>query len=55
MALLLVLGPHQALGLDMCWARGVLDAGDSVTTVDGQMIDRPVLERACGLLARAGG
>ncbi|MER7690810.1 aldolase/citrate lyase family protein [Streptomyces sp. NPDC097610] len=28
------------------WARAVLDAGESVTTVDGQMADKPVLERA---------
>jgi len=24
------------------WARAVLDAGESVTTVDGQMVDKPV-------------
>ncbi|MDX3387986.1 CoA ester lyase [Streptomyces niveiscabiei] len=39
---------------ELRWARSVLDAGDSVTTVDGQMVDRPVLERARGVLARAG-
>jgi citrate lyase subunit beta/citryl-CoA lyase len=32
------------------WARRVLTAGDSVSTVDGQMIDRPVLERARRML-----
>ncbi|MER5435820.1 CoA ester lyase [Streptomyces sp. NPDC002588] len=35
------------------WARGVLTAGDSVTTVDGRMVDKPVLERARHLLERA--
>ena len=35
------------------WARAVLGAGASVTTVDGQMVDRPVLERARGILALA--
>ncbi|MDX3311492.1 HpcH/HpaI aldolase/citrate lyase family protein [Streptomyces sp. NPDC054884] len=33
------------------WARAVLGAGDSVTTVDGQMVDKPVLERARRVLA----
>ncbi|MFJ9244749.1 HpcH/HpaI aldolase/citrate lyase family protein [Streptomyces sp. NPDC101776] len=36
---------------DLHWARAVLGAGDSVTTVDGQMVDKPVLERARRLLA----
>jgi citrate lyase subunit beta/citryl-CoA lyase len=35
------------------WARAVLDAGESVTTVDGQMVDRPVLIRARRVLAAA--
>ncbi|MGJ5797632.1 HpcH/HpaI aldolase/citrate lyase family protein [Streptomyces europaeiscabiei] len=35
------------------WARAVLDAGESVTTVDGQMVDRPVLIRASRVLAAA--
>ncbi|MFE7385287.1 HpcH/HpaI aldolase/citrate lyase family protein [Streptomyces zhihengii] len=39
---------------ELRWARSVVGAGDSATTVDGQMIDRPVLERARGMLARAG-
>ncbi|NEA98571.1 CoA ester lyase [Streptomyces sp. SID13726] len=39
---------------ELRWAHSVLDAGDSVTTVDGRMVDRPVLERARGVLARAG-
>ncbi|QNP65799.1 HpcH/HpaI aldolase/citrate lyase family protein [Streptomyces genisteinicus] len=39
---------------ELRWARSVVGAGDSVTTVDGHMIDRPVLERARGMLARAG-
>ncbi|MFB6850457.1 HpcH/HpaI aldolase/citrate lyase family protein [Streptomyces sp. NPDC056373] len=37
------------------WARAVLGAGDSVTTVDGQMVDKPVLERARHVLALAHG
>ncbi|GAQ64223.1 HpcH/HpaI aldolase/citrate lyase family protein [Streptomyces scabiei] len=37
------------------WARAVLGAGDSVTTVDGQMVDKPVLERARRVLAQAHG
>ncbi|MEU9360998.1 CoA ester lyase [Streptomyces sp. NPDC048301] len=36
---------------ELRWARTVLGAGDSVTTVDGQMVDRPVLERARRILA----
>ncbi|MFJ9174407.1 HpcH/HpaI aldolase/citrate lyase family protein [Streptomyces sp. NPDC102360] len=39
---------------ELAWARSVLAAGDTVTTVDGQMVDRPVLERARRLLAQAG-
>ncbi|MDH6622620.1 citrate lyase subunit beta/citryl-CoA lyase [Streptomyces sp. LBL] len=35
------------------WARAVLDAGSSVTTLDGQMVDKPVLERARRVLAQA--
>ncbi|MFF0164077.1 HpcH/HpaI aldolase/citrate lyase family protein [Streptomyces sp. NPDC005263] len=38
---------------ELRWARTVVGAGDSVTTVDGQMIDRPVLERARRLLVLA--
>lgn len=38
---------------ELRWARAVLDAGGAVTTVDGQMVDRPVLERARRTLARA--
>ncbi|MFE7967829.1 HpcH/HpaI aldolase/citrate lyase family protein [Streptomyces cellulosae] len=34
------------------WARAVVDAGESVTTVDGHMVDKPVVERARGILAR---
>ncbi|WP_419668618.1 HpcH/HpaI aldolase/citrate lyase family protein [Streptomyces sp. 2-1] len=37
------------------WARAVLGAGDSVTTVDGHMVDKPVLERARRVLALAHG
>lgn len=39
---------------ELRWARRVLGAGDSVTRLDGQMVDRPVLERARRVLARAG-
>lgn len=38
---------------ELRWARAVLDAGDAVTTVDGQMIDKPILERARRLLSPA--
>ncbi|MFK4267431.1 HpcH/HpaI aldolase/citrate lyase family protein [Streptomyces milbemycinicus] len=34
------------------WARAVLDAGEAVTTVDGQMVDKPVLARARRVLAQ---
>jgi citrate lyase subunit beta/citryl-CoA lyase len=36
---------------ELQWARAVLEAGDSVTTVDGQMVDKPVLDRARRILA----
>ncbi|MFF3191649.1 HpcH/HpaI aldolase/citrate lyase family protein [Streptomyces misionensis] len=36
---------------ELQWARTVLAAGESVTTVDGHMIDKPVLERARRILA----
>ncbi|TCP39357.1 citrate lyase subunit beta/citryl-CoA lyase [Tamaricihabitans halophyticus] len=32
------------------WARAVVEAGESVTRVNGQMIDKPVLERARRIL-----
>jgi len=38
---------------ELRWARSVLGVGDSVTVVGGQMVDRPVFERARGVLARA--
>lgn len=38
---------------ELRWAESVLDVGASVTTVDGQMVDKPVLERARRLMARA--
>ena len=38
---------------ELDWARRVVGAGDSASTVDGQMVDRPVVERARRLLARA--
>ncbi|MFC9128071.1 HpcH/HpaI aldolase/citrate lyase family protein [Streptomyces sp. NPDC057099] len=38
---------------ELRWARAVLGAGDSVTTVDGRMVDKPVLERARRVLALA--
>ncbi|UQT60153.1 hypothetical protein M4V62_36680 [Streptomyces durmitorensis] len=31
---------------ELRWARAVLEAGESVTTVEGQMVDKPVLDRA---------
>lgn len=37
------------------WARAVLGAGESVTTVDGHMVDAPVLIRARRVLAAARG
>ncbi|WP_327665498.1 HpcH/HpaI aldolase/citrate lyase family protein [Streptomyces sp. NBC_00498] len=39
---------------ELSWAQSVLAAGDTVTTVDGQMVDKPVLDRARRLLAQAG-
>lgn len=40
----------------LAWARRVLGSVvDGVATVDGQMVDEPVLARARSLLARAGG
>ncbi|QUH03661.1 CoA ester lyase [Saccharopolyspora erythraea] len=37
------------------WARAVVGAGDSVTRIGGQMIDKPVLERARRILAACNG
>ncbi|MGW1025728.1 HpcH/HpaI aldolase/citrate lyase family protein [Streptomyces sp. NPDC002577] len=31
---------------ELRWARAVVGAGDAVTSVDGQMVDKPILERA---------
>ena len=39
---------------ELAWARRILRAGESVSAVDGQMVDRPVLERARRLLALEG-
>lgn len=39
---------------ELAWARSVLAAGDAVTTVDGRMVDKPVLDRARRLLSQAG-
>ncbi|GCD40642.1 HpcH/HpaI aldolase/citrate lyase family protein [Streptomyces paromomycinus] len=36
------------------WARSVVAAGESVTVVDGHMVDKPVLERARRILAADG-
>ncbi|MFF3872211.1 HpcH/HpaI aldolase/citrate lyase family protein [Streptomyces sp. NPDC001978] len=33
------------------WARAVIDAQDSLAVVDGQMVDKPVIERARRILA----
>ncbi|TPQ23501.1 HpcH/HpaI aldolase/citrate lyase family protein [Streptomyces sporangiiformans] len=38
---------------ELRWARARLDAGGSVTTVDGEMVDKPVLDRARRILALA--
>jgi citrate lyase subunit beta / citryl-CoA lyase len=38
---------------DVAWARRIVGVGDSVTRVDDQMVDRPVLERARAILRRA--
>ncbi|MFI6122123.1 HpcH/HpaI aldolase/citrate lyase family protein [Streptomyces sp. NPDC051064] len=38
---------------ELRWARAVLGAGEAVTTVDGHMVDKPVLERARRILARS--
>ncbi|CAM03850.1 citrate lyase subunit beta/citryl-CoA lyase [Saccharopolyspora erythraea NRRL 2338] len=37
------------------WARAVVGAGDSVTHVGGQMVDKPVLERARRIMAARNG
>ncbi|MGW4444104.1 HpcH/HpaI aldolase/citrate lyase family protein [Streptomyces sp. NPDC004682] len=39
---------------ELRWARSVLAAGESVTVIDGQMIDKPVLDRARRVLAAGG-
>ncbi|MFF9505248.1 HpcH/HpaI aldolase/citrate lyase family protein [Streptomyces sp. NPDC014656] len=36
---------------ERAWARSVLTAGESVTVVDGHMVDKPVLDRARRILA----
>ncbi|MFA3878590.1 CoA ester lyase [Streptomyces sp. MMCC 100] len=40
---------------ELRWARSVAEIGDSVAVVDGQMVDKPVLERARRILAAADG
>ena len=37
---------------ELAWARRVIEAGESVAAVDGELVDRPVLERARRLLGR---
>jgi citrate lyase subunit beta/citryl-CoA lyase len=37
------------------WARTVVEAGDAVTQINGQMIDKPILERAQRILATSTG
>lgn len=39
---------------ELRWARSIIRAGDGAVRIDGQMVDRPVVERAERLLARAG-
>lgn len=36
------------------WARSVISAGDAAVQIDGQMIDKPVIEKARRILQRAG-
>jgi len=38
----------------IAWARSVVSAGEAAVQVDGQMIDRPVTEKARRILHRAG-
>ncbi|HVW43127.1 MAG TPA: CoA ester lyase [Amycolatopsis sp.] len=38
---------------ELSWARRIVGAGAGASAVDGQMVDRPVVERARRLLARA--
>lgn len=42
---------------EVCWARSVLDAAtaEGVASVDGQMVDKPVLDRAQRILRKAEG
>jgi citrate lyase subunit beta/citryl-CoA lyase len=40
---------------ELRWARAVVGAGDSVSTVDGHMVDKPVLQRARRVLAQVQG
>jgi citrate lyase subunit beta / citryl-CoA lyase len=39
---------------EVAWARSVVGAGEAAVQVAGQMVDRPLLERARRILARAG-
>ncbi|MFD6277469.1 HpcH/HpaI aldolase/citrate lyase family protein [Streptomyces sp. NPDC060209] len=39
---------------ELRWARTILGAGKAVTTVDGHMVDKPVLDRARGILEQSG-
>ena len=41
-------------GAELAWARRALAAGGNASQLDGQMVDRPVLERARRLLRAAG-
>jgi len=41
-------------GAELAWARRALAAGGNASQLDGQMVDRPVLERARRLLQAAG-
>lgn len=58
---MLAIHPHQLLVIknafaptaeEVAWARSVVDAGDGVSQIDGQMVDAPVLARARRLLTR---
>ncbi|WP_312164017.1 CoA ester lyase [Phenylobacterium sp.] len=44
------LGAYRPSQKDLDWARRVLEAGEGVATVDGQMVDEPVRRRARRIL-----
>lgn len=50
----LVASAFQPTAAQISWATSVLAAGDAAAQVDGQMVDRPVAEKARRVLQRAG-